>query len=86
MQSEKTKEQLQAEAMRQALNDQKEGSGKLTRRMVIVIARKFCLEPMDMVKRLEKDGIIKNGSFEWFKQNGGITKNHIEQEKQGKLL
>jgi hypothetical protein len=32
-----------------------------------------------MVRRLEELGLTKNGTWEWFQQNGGITDEHAAQ-------
>lgn len=53
-----------------------EGQTHFTRRHAIHIARMADMRPMSLVWRLERLGIIKAGSYKWFKDNGGITKNH----------
>lgn len=58
-----------------------EGCHKFTRRMAIAIAEMAGVPPMSIVWRLEKMGLLKSGSWEWFKHNGGITKKHIEEAK-----
>jgi len=63
--------------LRAAFEAHATGSDKFTRRMAINIADFFGLKPMSLVWELEKRGIIKRGSLEWFKDNGGITKSHI---------
>lgn len=55
----------------------KEGSTKFTRRMAIAMADFAGIPPMSMVWRLEKMGLLKRGSYDWFQYNGGITKAHI---------
>lgn len=59
---------------------------KLTRRIVIELAEMFNTPPMNMVQELENRGIAKQGSVYWFQVNGGITKDHVEQAKQGLLI
>ncbi len=54
-----------------------EGQTNFTRRMAINIGDFLGLTPMAVVWKLEKRDLIKRGSWEWFKANGGITKNHI---------
>lgn len=46
----------------------------LTRRMVITLADMFGDGPMAMVARLERLGLARKGSFDWFRANGGITR------------
>ncbi len=72
--------------LREMIENNRDGSGKFTRRMAINIARFFDMQPMDMVKELENRKLIKTGSYLWFEHNGGITAKHIEQAKQGKLI
>jgi hypothetical protein len=60
-----------------AFRAHKEGQTKFTRRMAIIIADMADMKPMSLVWRLEKMGLLKRGSWEWFKYNGGITKAHI---------
>ena len=55
------------------------GKGKFTRRIAINMADVIGLPPMSLVWRLEKMGLLKRGSWDWFKANGGITKAHIEE-------
>jgi len=61
-------------------------TNKLSRRIVIETAELFNLEPMEMVKILESIGVAKSGSVDWFKENGGITKKHVQQAKQMPLI
>lgn len=49
------------------------GDKCFSRRRVIAIADLFGWPPMPMVWQMEKRGLLKRGSYEWFKQNGGIT-------------
>ena len=49
------------------------GSSRLTRQHVIVLARYFGVSPGAMVRRLEEVGVARQGAWEWFQKNGGIT-------------
>jgi len=49
------------------------GENCFSRRRVIAIADLFGMKPMPMVWQMEKRGLLKRGSYEWFKRNGGIT-------------
>ena len=49
------------------------GEKCFSRRRVITIADLFGWKPMPMVWQMEKRGLLKRGSYEWFKRNGGIT-------------
>jgi hypothetical protein len=60
-----------------AIDAHKDGSGKFTRRMAINIADFFGERPMSIVWRAEKMGLLKSGSWDWFSQNGGITRKQV---------
>jgi hypothetical protein len=53
------------------------GETCFSRRRVIAIADIAGMKPMPMVWRLEKLGLLRRGSYEWFKQNGGITHDQV---------
>ena len=50
------------------------GSDKLTRRHVILLAHQFHISREACVRRLEELALVKKGTWDWFKANGGITK------------
>lgn len=52
-----------------------------TRRMAIDMGDFFGVRPMSLVWQLEKAGIIKRGSWDWFKSNGGITADHVAEAR-----
>lgn len=49
------------------------GEKCFSRRRVILIADLAGMKPMQMVCRMEGLGLLRRGSYEWFKVNGGIT-------------
>lgn len=53
------------------------GETCFSRRRVILIADLFGMKPMPMVWQMEKRGLLKRGSYQWFKDNGGITSEHV---------
>jgi Zn-dependent peptidase ImmA (M78 family)/DNA-binding XRE family transcriptional regulator len=55
------------------------GSSKLTRRHVIVLAHTFGVSREAMVRRLEELRLSKDGTWDWFQQNGGITDEQAHQ-------
>jgi hypothetical protein len=57
------------------------GEGKFSRRRVIAIADLFGMKPMQMVWQMEKRGLMKRGSYAWFKANGGITSEHVTEAR-----
>lgn len=55
------------------------GASKLTRRHVIVLAHFFGISREAMVRRLEELGLTKEGTWDWFANNGGITDAQVRQ-------
>jgi hypothetical protein len=60
------------------------GATAFTRRMAIILADMAAMRPMSLVWRLEKLGLLKSGSWEWFRDNGGITADHCRQARADK--
>ncbi len=57
------------------------GETMFSRRRVIAIADMAGEKPMRIVWRMEKLGLLKRGAYEWFKWNGGITRDHIDEAR-----
>lgn len=55
------------------------GNPRLTRRAVIHIADDCAMSPREAVAALEREGLAKNGSWDWFAANGGITSAQVDQ-------
>jgi Zn-dependent peptidase ImmA (M78 family)/transcriptional regulator with XRE-family HTH domain len=55
------------------------GSTRLTRRQIIVMAHFFGVSREAMVRRLEELKLTKTGTWDWFKENGGITDDQCRQ-------
>lgn len=55
------------------------GRPMFTRRMVINLAHMAACTPRQMVKRCERLGLCKPGSWDWFQANGGFQKWHFEE-------
>lgn len=68
-----------ARAVMQKFQEVTVGSSMLTRRHVIVLAHTFGVSREAMVKRLEELGLTKDGTWDWFQQNGGITDEQVHQ-------
>ncbi|MCW5939184.1 MAG: ImmA/IrrE family metallo-endopeptidase [Fimbriimonadaceae bacterium] len=49
------------------------GQRDLTRRHVILLAANFFVSREAMVRRLEQLGLVREGAWSWFQDNGGIT-------------
>ena len=55
------------------------GASHLTRRHIILLAHFFGVSRQAMVMRLEELGLTKRGTWDWFKDNGGITDEQVRQ-------
>lgn len=55
------------------------GSDKLTRRHIIILAYFFGVSREAMVRRLEELRLTKQGTWDWFAHNGGITLEQVVQ-------
>lgn len=62
-----------------AFKSHTEGSTKFTRRMAVWLADMDGTTPRQLVQRCERLGLLKEGSWDWFVENGGITGEHIKQ-------
>ena len=62
-----------------AFRDITAGSPQLTRRHVIVLASMFGVAREAMVRRLEELRLAKQGTWDWFAANGGITDEQARQ-------
>lgn len=50
---------------------------RVRRRHVIVLANHFGISREAMVRRLESIGLVESGTWDWFRDNGGITIDHV---------
>lgn len=55
------------------------GQTHFTRRMAIILADMDGTSVRPLIRRLERIGLLKDGSWEWFVQNGGISREQIDQ-------
>lgn len=53
------------------------GETIFTRRAAINIADFFGVSPRFVIQQLERLWILKEGSWDWFAANGGITRDHV---------
>lgn len=67
------------EDLRAAFAAHTEGQPKFTRRMAIHIAHMADATPKQVVLRLERIGVLKQGAWRWFERNGGITRAQIRE-------
>jgi len=76
-----TDDDLRAEVAAHKADAKEKGKTVFSRRRVIAIADLAGVRPMTMVWRLEKLGLLRRGSYAWFKANGGITPDHITEAR-----
>lgn len=62
-----------ARAVRQRFAEITAGQSHLTRRHIILLAHAFGVSREAMARRLEELGLAKQGTWDWFVANGGIT-------------
>lgn len=60
-------------------HDLTQGSSRLTRRHVVLLAHAFAVSREAMVRRLEELDLIPSGTWDWFLANGGITDDQARQ-------
>ncbi|MGC1862523.1 MAG: XRE family transcriptional regulator [Methylocystis sp.] len=68
-----------ARAVMQKFKELTAGSSHLTRRHIILLAHFFGVSRQAMVLRLEELELTKKGTWDWFKDNGGITDEQVRQ-------
>jgi Zn-dependent peptidase ImmA (M78 family) len=68
-----------ARAVMEKFKELTTGSSHLTRRHIILLANFFGVSRQAMVMRLEELGLTKKGTWDWFKDNGGITDEQVQQ-------
>lgn len=56
----------------------REITGKITRRLVILLAYRYSISRQACGLRLEKLGLPEKGPWLWFENNDGITDEHVE--------
>jgi Zn-dependent peptidase ImmA (M78 family)/DNA-binding XRE family transcriptional regulator len=67
-----------ARAVRQRFAEVTAGQSHLTRRHVIILAHAFGVAREAMVRRLEDLELARQGTWDWFERNGGITARDVE--------
>jgi Zn-dependent peptidase ImmA (M78 family)/DNA-binding XRE family transcriptional regulator len=66
-------------AVMQKFREVTAGGSRLSRRHVIILAHFFGVSREAMVRRLEELGLTKEGTWDWFVNNGGITDQQARQ-------
>ncbi len=57
----------------------KEITGKITRRLIILLSQQYNISRQACALRLEELGLAKKGTWQWFEKNGGITEYHVRE-------
>lgn len=68
-----------ARAVMEKFRELTTGSSHLTRRHIILLANFFGVSRQAIVMRLEELGLTKKGTWDWFKDNSGITDEQARQ-------
>ena len=55
------------------------GASKLMRRHVILLAHQYNISREACVRRLEELELVRKGTWDWFKENGGITNKQAQE-------
>jgi hypothetical protein len=72
--------------LRAAFKAHTEGQTRFTRRMAITLADMNGETPRGLVLRLERMGLLKAGSWEWFTVHGGIKPDQILEVRRSNAL
>ena len=70
---------MDMDAFTAAFKSHADGQEKFTRRMVIALAHMDGTTPRQAVLRCERLGLLRQGSWDWFSANGGITREQVEE-------
>lgn len=68
-----------AESFSESFRQLKEITGKVTRRLIILLAQQYNISRQACCLRLEELGLVKKGTWAWFENNGGITDEHVRE-------
>jgi len=68
-----------ARAVMEKFKELTTGASHLTRRHIILLAHYFSVSRQAMVMRLEELDLTKKGTWDWFKDNGGIRDEQVRQ-------
>lgn len=62
------------------------GKDRFTRRMAIIIGDHNRMTPMQVVRHYERVGLLKRGSEDWFRINGGFTREHFAEARADRAI
>lgn len=67
------------ESFSESFRQLKEITGKITRRLIILLAQQYNISRQACGLRLEELSLAKKGTWSWFENNGGITDDHVRE-------
>ena len=68
-----------SESFEESFRQLKEITGKITRRLIILLSQQYNISRQACGLRLEELGLAKKGTWDWFEKNGGITEEHVRE-------
>ncbi|MCQ0990337.1 helix-turn-helix domain-containing protein [Jiella marina] len=68
-----------AESFTESFRRIKEITGKITIRLIILLANEYHISRQACCLRLEEIGLAKKGTWDWFENRGGITDDHARE-------
>ena len=68
-----------SESFKENFRQLKEITGKITRRLIILLSQQYNISRQACGLRLEELGLAKKGTWQWFEKNGGITEHHVRE-------
>ena len=68
-----------AESFKESFRQLKNITGKITRRLIILLSQDYNISRQACALRLEELGLAKKGTWDWFEKNGGIKERHVQE-------
>ncbi|SMF34055.1 transcriptional regulator, XRE family [Azospirillum oryzae] len=68
-----------AESFADSFRQLKAITGKITRRLIVLLSQQYNISRQACTLRLEDLGLAKKGTWAWFENNGGITEEHVRE-------
>lgn len=68
-----------ADSFSDSFRQLKEITGKITRRLIVLLSQQYNISRQACILRLEDLGLAKKGTWAWFENNGGITEEHVRE-------
>ena len=68
-----------SESFKESFRQLKDITGKITRRLIILLSQQYNISRQACGLRLEELGLAKKGTWDWFEKNGSITEDHVRE-------